>query len=44
MKAPPSVYWGNVVTELKKVEDEAIEVQYYLEKALDNIEEAREQL
>jgi len=41
MKAPPSAYWDNVVTELKKFEDEAIEAQYYLEKALDNIEEAR---
>jgi len=44
MKAPPSAYWDNVTSELKKVEDEAIEMQYYCEKASDNIEEAREQL
>jgi len=39
-KAPPSAYWDNVRLKLKEAEDEAIEVQYYFEKALKSKEEA----
>jgi len=40
----PSVYWDQAHRSLKKAEKKAIEARDYLEKALDNISEAREQL
>ena len=43
-KAPPSAYWDNVRLLWEPVVKEAVEVQDYFEKALDNIKEAREQL
>ena len=43
-EAPPSAYWDNVRLLLETAEEEFIEAQDYLEKALDNIEEVREQL